>query len=72
MLKAPMSIRQQGLEFYLDSTAQDHQGYTYKDFERMVSARVDTANLARIFEVSRNTMFKWRTIYKEEQQSKLV
>lgn len=65
MLVKPMSIKEIGLQKYLDDTAVIHNGYGYADFFKLYNGQVDTANLARAFQVSRNTMFKWKKIYIE-------
>ncbi len=63
------SIRDKGLRKYLAAEKAKHNGYDYTDFEKMLNAKVTKTNIARAFNVSSQTMWKWIGIYKEEQGS---
>ncbi len=63
----PVSIRRQGLQFYLNKTASRHNGFDYRDFCAMYNANVNVSNMARAFNLkSRGTMLHWRRLYKED------
>lgn len=59
-------IRSIGLEQHLNQTKDNHNNQGYDDFVRYKNSAVPNAAIARIFGVSRLTMSKWMTIYKEE------
>jgi hypothetical protein len=64
----PPSIEKTGLKKYLDSTISIHNGYTYDDLVKMrqTTPPVNKANMARIFQVDRQTIDKWLKIYEKE------
>lgn len=55
----PMSIEKEGLEAFLNAKADQHNGLGFREFDIMVKANVNMANLARAFNVSRPTIEKW-------------
>jgi hypothetical protein len=69
-VEKPTSIKNIGLKNYLDQTAEQHNGYGYDFFRKSIEVPVPptTNSLARTFNVSRLTMGKWLSIYKEEQK----
>ena len=60
-----MSIKERGLDNYLNETADIHNGFGYEIFLKLVDHQ-DVSNLARAFRVSRNTMTKWVRVYKQQ------
>lgn len=66
------SIRKRGLKDYLNSTTTDHNGRGYDDFHRCITVGdefgepIAARKLARIFNVSRPTVEKWLSIWREE------
>ena len=66
------SIREKGLRSYLDSTTGKHNDRGYDDFHRCITAGdefgepIAARKLARIFNVSRPTVEKWLSIWREE------
>ena len=67
---AKSSIRYKGLKRWLNLTRDEHNGFGYDDFSRMVDQppekRPTKASLAKIFSVSRHTMTKWLEVHKSE------
>ena len=67
----PPKIADEGLEKYLDRTADKHNGLYYTDFVRMLQAKngqpISTSSIAALFGVDRRTIHKWVEIYKAEQ-----
>jgi hypothetical protein len=61
----PQSIKDKGLDEYLDETAGQHNGFGAWVFRKLLKAHVNETNLARAFNVTRTTMKKWLTIDKE-------
>lgn len=61
------SIREIGIDKYLDSTSQEHNNFGYMDLKVMVAQEVNTSNMARAFGVNRKTMAKWLEIYEDEE-----
>lgn len=59
------SIRDEGLESYLDKNAEKHNDFGYIEFVKMIESRVNVANLARAFNVSPPTIANWIAILKE-------
>lgn len=71
MRYTPISLRQLGLETYLNKTTPQHNGFGYQDFCILYDARVNPTNLARAFNVkTRETILHWIEIYKEELKAK--
>lgn len=62
----PPTIREQGLQPYLDRLIDRHGGYGYSDFVTFVEKDVNIANLMRIFCVSRKTIERWIEVYEME------
>lgn len=60
------SITAIGLETYLAQTADRHNGLNYTDFVKWVD-KLPTFALAKMFNVSRPTMYKWVAIYEQDQ-----
>lgn len=63
----PPSIKKVGLKVYLNETAPEHDGYNYDNFVREIKKDQNPTALARMFTVSRPTIEKWISIYREEQ-----
>lgn len=61
-----ISIREEGLKKYLNRTKALHDGYDYKQFVKEYEKGQNSSALARMFNVSRNTMLKWRKVYESE------
>lgn len=61
----PNSIKAVGLKKHLNSTKDDHNGFDYEDFDRMMKAekRPSVASMAKIFDVSDRTLQKWIYFY---------
>lgn len=64
----PPSIRSQGLQIFLDTNAEKHNGLGYKQFYLFLESKVNITNIARAFKVSRPTAVNWLEIYHEEKQ----
>jgi hypothetical protein len=60
----PKSIKDISLEKYLDGNYREQGGYA--EFVALIKARATKVSIARRFGVSRPTMDKWVTIYKEQ------
>ena len=66
------SIRDVGLESYLNDTAKIHNDRNYDDFIRLLTVGdefgdpIPKRKLARIFKVSRPTVEKWISIWREK------
>lgn len=65
---SPPGIRDKGLIKHLEDSKHLHNNYGYTDFLTMHDQKVNTANMARLFNVDWRTMKKWIAIYKEEQR----
>ncbi len=63
------SIEDIGLEKYLNKTVAKHDGRDYNEWEKCIRKEVNISNLARLFNVSRPTAFKWMKIYQKEQNA---
>lgn len=61
------SIKDVGLELFLNSSKEKHNNMGYTEFKSLLDAKVNLTNLARAFNVSRPTIIKWIDIFKEEQ-----
>lgn len=59
----PTSIKDQGLDKYLDIHFAKQGGYA--EFVALLDARATKVSIARRFGVSRPTMDKWVRLYKE-------
>lgn len=56
----PRSIKEEGIDIYLDRTAAVHNGVTALQFRNLVKAGVNIANLARAMNVkNRETIKHW-------------
>lgn len=62
----PDSIRILGLKNYLDKNISKHNGFRYEGFISMVEAGASITSIAKSFNVSRFTVDKWISIYREE------
>ncbi len=67
MIKQFQGIRDVGLPTFLNETKDKHNGFGYDHFAVMANSGVNSSNLARAFNVTRQTINKWLDIYKEEQ-----
>lgn len=63
----PPSIRTVGLKVYLNNTVGEHDGYDYDTFVKEIKKGQNATALSRMFTVSRPTIEKWISIYREEQ-----
>jgi hypothetical protein len=66
----PDSIREIGLEPYLDRTIDEHNGFGYGAFATCMNAELSYSSMCRLFNVSRGTLAKLISIYREEQLAK--
>lgn len=64
----PTSIKQEGLQKYLDRTADQHDGYDYSRFIKELEKKQNPTALSRMFKVSRNTINKWIKVKSYEDQ----
>jgi transposase len=55
-----------GLKKFLDQTVEQHRGYKYTDFEKQLKAGMSIAALAKMFGVSRVTIYNWLAHYEGE------
>ena len=56
----PRSIKDEGIDTYLDRIADKHNGMDAKQFRRLVAAGVNVSNLARAMNVkNRDTIKHW-------------
>jgi hypothetical protein len=63
----PISIREIGLNKYLDSTALAHNNQNYENFCFYMKYKVPKTAIGRMFNVNnRDTIKKWAKIYEEE------
>jgi hypothetical protein len=61
----PPSIKEEGLEPYLNRTKAMHNNLGYNDFAERVRLEVSKAKIAKDFNVSDNTIWKtWLPLYK--------
>lgn len=60
------SIKKEGLKNYLDRTSEDHNGFGYTEFLKLLKAKVPVMRLAAAFRVHRITMKKWIDIHELE------
>lgn len=58
-----------GIAEYLNQTAAQHNDFDFESFVVMLKQRVDKANIARAFGVSRNTVYSWIEKYKNMESS---
>lgn len=65
------SIESIGLAKYLDQTKDEHNGYTYADFEKFVEVvGYGKTSIGRAFNVNRHTIYKWLDVYHKERSVK--
>lgn len=57
-----------GIDEYLNQTAAQHNNFDFEAFVVMLKQKVDKANIARAFGVSRNTVYSWLQKYKNMEQ----
>lgn len=64
----PDSIKAIGLEKHLDATKEEHNGFGYDAFSKMMDLekRPAVASIAKIFGVSDNTVQKWISHYERQ------
>lgn len=62
----PVSIKQEGLKKYLTRTTNEHDGYGYIAFVKELNKGQSPTSLARMFGVTRNTIYKWTKIHQSE------
>lgn len=61
----PRTIEHEGLDPYLDRTAEEHNGFGGQAFRTMVKAGVNISNLCRAMNVkSRETVKHWISLLK--------
>lgn len=60
------SIREKGLNEYLTETLVSHRNLGYDVFCTMVEAGASITSMAKSFNVSRFTIDKWLSVYREE------
>lgn len=61
----PLSIKEEGLEKYLNRTRALHNGLGYTDFVERLRLKVPKTKIAKDFNVSDNTIWKtWLPLYK--------
>lgn len=70
-----MNIRDLGCEVFLNASRSQHNGYGYDDFVNLVGEnfdkpKIDKANLARVFGVTRMTIYDWLDALKAEMAKK--
>lgn len=58
----PISIKEEGLDNYLNRTALQHNNYSAVDFHKMLNLKVNDTNLAKVMGVHRNTIVKWKSL----------
>lgn len=63
-----------GLRYKLDGTKGLHNGYGYDDFDKNVgddidNPKIDKANLARMFDVTRPTIYDWLPQLKAQREA---
>lgn len=61
----PKTLEEIGLDTYLDSTKEQHNGFDYSAFKRMYESGVNASNMARSFNVDRRTVAKWVIVYEK-------
>ncbi|HEX4775066.1 MAG TPA: helix-turn-helix domain-containing protein [Candidatus Saccharimonadales bacterium] len=62
------SIEEEGLEVYLDRTAEEHKGHGYEHFVEMLTdeKKYTKPQIAIEFGVDRSTIYNWLEIYNKE------
>lgn len=65
----PPSIRDMGLQTYLDNSKSQHDGLGYAEFVKYVGKELNITDLAKLFNVHRHTMGNWLGVFDEEQQN---
>ena len=66
MKYVPPTIKQEGLESYLNRTRSLHNGLGFADFSERLRLHVPKTKIAKDFNVSDNTLWKtWLPLYKE-------
>ena len=63
------SIEDVGLEKFLDSTRDQHNGLGYAEFVQMLNSELNYSKtqIATAFGVHRDTIYNWLAIYEKEQ-----
>lgn len=66
--KPAPSIEELGLKKYLDDTREIHNNYGYDDFVKMLTQEkpMGKSSLAKMFNVERNTIYRWISVYEKE------
>jgi AraC-like DNA-binding protein len=60
-------ISADGIEMYLQGTANKHNGMGFKVFEVSIRVNLAKSAIARLFKVSGTTIDNWLAIYRAEQ-----
>lgn len=71
-IDALQGLKKLGLQPYLGGTHDLHNGYSYRDFDTMVTNGVNATNLSRVFGVNVKTVNKWLDVYEYEKNKKGV
>jgi hypothetical protein len=61
----PKSIKDEGLQQYLDRTRAEHRGLGYADFEQRMQLGVSKPKIARDFGMSTTRIWFWVNLYKQ-------
>jgi transposase len=61
------TIEEEGLENYLNRYRRKHNDYGYTDFKKMLGAEMTKTSIAKAFNVSKQTVWRWFDVYKHEQ-----
>lgn len=62
----PPTIQEIGLEKYLDSTRDDHNGFGYDELVKRIQLKEPKSVIARAFGVDRRTIDNWIEVYEKE------
>ncbi len=62
----PITIRDQGLRQYLESTRDRHNNKGFDDFSEMVDRGIFKTQIARMFGVTKNTIWDWLKYYQKD------
>lgn len=60
------TIKDLGLQEYLDQTKSQHNDHGWADFEEYMNKRISRTAIAKIFGVTGQTAYNWAKIYNED------
>ena len=71
MRHKPPTLEEIGLQNYLESSKETHDGYGYSDFLIMwQDKKLNKSSIAKLFSVDRRTVARWIEAYQKESEVK--